>query len=326
MVCAGALLMTVIAMSFAVARQGTASGSSPAPPPPEANGSDPPRAETPGDRAVGTAMLALATTSSTHDPVASRAAASAGPVVPTRSALAATRRYLRGRRGVTSFAVVDSAGRESGHNARLPFVSASVVKAMLLVGHLRAARDRPLSPGERSVLGPMIRWSDNRAATRIFGSQGAPGLRRVARASGMRRFSVGPTWTSAVITARDQARLFARLDRLLPARHRDYGRGLLSSVVASQAWGIPAGAPPKWRAYFKGGWRPTVRGRLVHQVARLEGEERTVVIAVLTDGNPSHGYGTTTVRQVARRLLAEPSTDGPATSPVASEDGGPATP
>lgn len=323
-VCAGALVMVAIAMSFAGAGRGTALAS--AAPRSDANRSRPTGAERRRDRAVGTATLALAATSAARVPVASGAGAGAGPVVPTRSALAATRRYLRGRRGVTSFAVVDSAGRERGHNASVPFASASVVKAMLLVGHLRSARDRALSAGERSVLGPMIRWSDNRAATRIFASQRAPGLRRVARAAGMRRFSVGPTWTSAVITARDQARLFARLDRLLPARHRDYGRGLLSSVVASQAWGIPAGAPPKWRAYFKGGWRPTVRGRLVHQVARLEGEERTVVIAVLSDGNPSHGYGTTTVRQVARRLLAEPSTAGPAASSEPSEDGGPANP
>ena len=311
MVFAATLVVGAVVASLGVPGQRIASASSPVAPvraevrPPAASGGN-----ARDGRALDSAMLAVVAAAAPPQRGASVSSASPGATVPSRSALAVARRYVGGRRGVTSFAVVDSGGAERGHNASVPFPSASVVKAMLLVGYLRGARDRPLAAGERAVLGPMIKRSDNAAATRIFASQGPQGLRRVARAAGMRRFSVGPTWTSAIITARDQARLFARLDRVLPGRHRDYGRGLLSSVVASQSWGIPAGAPPGWRAYLKGGWRPTVRGRLVHQVARLEGGERTVVIAVLTDGNPSHGYGTTTIRQVARRLLAEPTEGG----------------
>lgn len=323
MVLAATLVAVAVVASLGAPAQRIASASSPRAParaevrPPTASGAYAGR-----ERGPDRAMLAVVAAGAPPQRGTSVASTSPGATVPTRSALAATRRYIGDRRGVTSFAVVDSGGAEGGHNASVPFPSASVVKAMLLVGYLRGARDRPLSAGERAVLGAMIKSSNNAAATRIFASQGPPGLRRVARAAGMRRFSVGPTWTSAIITARDQARLFARLDRVLPGRHRDYGRGLLSSVVASQSWGIPAGAPPGWRAYFKGGWRPTVRGRLVHQVARLEAGERTVVIAVLTDGNPSHGYGTTTIRQVARRLLAEPAKGGgPARSELSKAAG-----
>ena len=233
------------------------------------------------------------------------------PVTPSPGALERARAFIRRRKGVKSFAVIDTSGRMRGSHLRRRYVSASVVKAMLLVGYLRGASDRGLGPAERGLLGPMIRRSANDKATSVHGVVGDGGLRAVARAAHMRDFSVYGSWTSAQITAADQARLFRRLDRLLPARHREYARGLLSSVVSEQSWGIPAGAPPRWRVYFKGGWRPTPRGRLVHQAGRLEDGDRVLSIAVLTDGGPSHGYGTRTVRGVTRALLSDPSDGAP---------------
>jgi len=233
------------------------------------------------------------------------------PVAPSAEAVERAQAFLRRRKGIKSFAVIDTSGRMRGSHLRRRYVSASVVKAMLLVGYLRGASDRGLGPAERGLLGPMIRRSANDKATSVHGVVGDGGLRAVARAAHMRDFSVYGSWTSAQITAADQARLFRRLDRLLPARHREYARGLLSSVVSEQSWGIPAGAPPRWRVYFKGGWRPTPRGRLVHQAGRLEDGDRVLSIAVLTDGGPSHGYGTRTVRGVTRALLSDPSDGAP---------------
>ena len=54
---------------------------------------------------------------------------------------------------------------------------------------------------------------------------------------------------------------------------------------------------------FKGGWRRTDRGGLIHQVARLERRGQVIVICVLTDGDPSSGYGEATVRGIAEKLL-----------------------
>lgn len=235
----------------------------------------------------------------------------ADPVTPSAGALDRARDYIRRRRGIKSFAVIDTSGRLGGSRVARPFVSASVVKAMLLVAHLRSASDRGLGAGERGLLGPMIRRSGNAEATRIHAVVGDRGLRTVARAAGMRDFSVFGTWASAQITAGDQARLFRRLDRLVPARHRPYARELLSSVVREQSWGIPAAARPRWRVYFKGGWRPTARGRLVHQAGRLEDGDRVLSIAVLTDGGRSHGYGTRTIRGVTRELLSDPAAEAP---------------
>jgi hypothetical protein len=119
----------------------------------------------------------------------------------------------------------------------------------------------------------------------------------------MKSFAVSGYWGSARITAGDQARFFAQLDRLTPPRCQRYARSLLSSIVSWQAWGLPEIARPAWRVFFKGGWRRSLHGHLVHQVALLERGRRALAIAVLTDGNPSHGYGRKTVRGVGARLL-----------------------
>jgi hypothetical protein len=187
-------------------------------------------------------------------------------------------------------------------------VTASVVKAMLLVSYLHrvGAERRPLSDGERALLEPMIRYSDGDAADAVYYSLGDAPLYRLARRAGMKRFEVSGYWANALLTAADQARFLARLDRLVPHRRRAYARALLSSIVAWQAWGIPEVSRPRgWRTFFKGGWRDTASGQLVHQVARLERRDKSIAIAVLTDGNPSHGYGRETVRGIAARLLGE---------------------
>jgi hypothetical protein len=56
--------------------------------------------------------------------------------------------------------------------------------------------------------------------------------------------------------------------------------------------------------HFKGGWRETARGELVHQGAWLRGGGRRLAIAILTDAQPSRVYGIHTVRGIADRLLA----------------------
>jgi hypothetical protein len=202
-------------------------------------------------------------------------------------------------------AVVDSSGAIHCRACRRRYPAASIVKAMLLVAELRrlAAGGGQLTAGDRSLLGEMIRVSDNASATRIYLRVGDQGLYRLAAAMKMRGFGVNGHWGNAEITALDLARFFARIDRLTPAKYQDYARRLLSSVVHSQAWGIPEVSRPRWRTRFKGGWVSTPRGELLHQVARLQRGGRSVAIAVLTDGNPTHAYGRATLRGIAARLL-----------------------
>jgi hypothetical protein len=224
-----------------------------------------------------------------------------GPV-----AIAAATRYLDRRTGYTAFATVDSEGRMSGQHSHRTFVSASVVKAMLLVAYLRklAAEHRSVDPTSSALLDPMIHVSDNNAATAIWERVGDARLRALARRAGMTDFSIVGFWANAQISPADQARYFFEMESLIPNRFRHLARHLLSHIAAYESWGIPAVARPRgWTVFFKGGWRGTGRGQLVHQIARLQKPGQRVAIAVMTDGDPSMGYGIETIQGVTARLL-----------------------
>ncbi len=242
---------------------------------------------------------------------------------PTSDQISSATDYLEGRRGRTAFAVIDSEGELSGVRTDERFVTASVVKAMLLVQYLRKVdrADRDLTAAERRLLAPMIRVSSNQAATAIWQRVGDAGLLRLANVVGMTDFVIGPgyigscrcsarAWARAQITAGDQARLFFELDSVLPERFRVYAKTLLETVVAQQSWGIPAAARPAgWRAFYKVGLRATGLGGLIHQASRLEREDSVVAIAVLTDGDPTYAYGKRTVREVGERLVGAGAAD-----------------
>lgn len=214
--------------------------------------------------------------------------------------VAAARRFAASRAGRVSFAFIDERRRVRGFHRGRRHYSASVVKAMLLVAYVRRIPGRRLRRSEKAVLGPMMKRSDNGAANRIFATVGAAGLQRLARRTGMRRFSTQSVWGLSEITPRDQARFFYRLRRFVPGRHRKYVNHVLSHVVNGQRWGVPPAKPRRWRIYFKGGWVPPSR---VNQVALLRRGKRKLAIAVFTEGNPSFGYGQETIEGVARRLL-----------------------
>jgi hypothetical protein len=233
-------------------------------------------------------------------PVAVAAAPVGEPRLLALGGLDEARRWARRRAGTVGFAVADERGRVRGVNVDHRFFSASVVKAMLALAVVRSARDRALTAGERALLGPMIVASDNAAASTVYARVGAGALHRIARAAGMTRFSVGGNWADALLTAHDQARLFLRIDRLAPRRHRGYLRGLLAGIVPSQRWGIaPVAEARGFRIMFKGGWRIGI----FHQVALLERDGRRVALAILTSGT-EHGYGRDTQAGIAFRVLA----------------------
>jgi hypothetical protein len=225
------------------------------------------------------------------------------PVLPAQAQLRAAGTWAAGRKGAVSWAVVDSAGRIHGRHAARRYPSASVTKALLLVAALRRTGGGRAVPPDLAVqLSPMITISSNRAAHAVYRRVGGDAaLRSVARAAKLRRLKLDGTWSDVGVSAGDVARFFLVADRLVPPRHRVYARRLLEGITRTQSWGVPRALRPKgWRVFFKGGWR---RG-IVHQGALLERGGRRVAIAVLSDGNPSHDYGTATVHGIARRLLS----------------------
>ena len=215
----------------------------------------------------------------------------------------AAARYADARAGDVTFAL-RTGRRLYGHHATRSVRSASVVKAMLMVAYLRrrSVRARALHRGDMRLLTPMIRWSNNRTASRIRDIVGNGALVRLARRARMRRFRPAPIWGDSLICAADQTRFFLRLDRHVPRRHRETALRLLGSIVRSQRWGIARAAPRDWELYFKGGWGDG-RGEVDHQVALLRRGRQRLALAITTAANPSHAYGKETLRGVAARLL-----------------------
>ena len=239
------------------------------------------------------------------------ALSAAGPALafgtPTWSSrVAAARVYAEKREGVIAFAVVDQRGRLHGYHRAATAPSASLLKPMLLVAYLRkqSVRHRALSDYERGLLGPMIRRSDNAAASTVLGLVGRAGVMRLAEKAGMGHFHlVTPIWGLSEITPSDQARYFERIDYYVPVRHRRYALRLLATIVPGQRWGVAKVAPAGWNLYFKGGWGSGT-GLVDHQVALLTLGRTRISLAITTRFNPDHAYGKQTLRGVAARLFA----------------------
>ena len=238
--------------------------------------------------------------------MAASPAASAVPPAGWEPGVAAARAYAEQREGAISFHVRTERGRWS-LDADRTVPSASVIKAMLMVAYLNrpGVRDRALTARDHALLDPMIRRSDNVAATRVRDLVGDAALHRLARRAHMTRFSTHPVWGLSRISARDQTRLWLHFESFVPARHRAAAMTLLATIVPKQRWGFGQLAyPAGWELFFKGGWGSGT-GLVEHQVALLRRGEERVAVAILTTGSPSHRYGKQTLRGVAERLLQD---------------------
>jgi beta-lactamase class A len=229
-----------------------------------------------------------------------RVLASLPPLVPTASARRAAFAWAARRAGKVAVAVVDSHGRSYGYHEDRRFITASVVKAMLLVAYLR--RHSTVSPAMHATLTRMIIVSDNDAADAVYRSVRRSGLRRLARQARMRSFRTSGAWILCRVSAADMARFFRDMERYIPRAHRRFANGLLTHIVSYQSWGIPEAARPLgYRVYSKAGWLGS--WTLANQAARLERKRVRIGLAVLTDDNPTPAYGKETVAGITKRLL-----------------------
>jgi beta-lactamase class A len=208
--------------------------------------------------------------------------------------------------GLVSAAVIDSRGRLRAIRGRRLFVSASMVKGVMLVAYLREIHSAgaELDSEAEVLLEQMITYSDNDSADAIYSRLGDAPIEAAARRAGARTLDVRGYWAETYLSALDAVRFIRSVPATVPATHRAFALRLLAGIEPNQRWGVPEGAGPKWRVWFKGGWRSTGLGALTHQMALLRRPGQRIAIAVLTDGMPSMDAGIETIEGITRRLLA----------------------
>jgi hypothetical protein len=246
-------------------------------------------------------VAGLLLVSSTATPAATPGAVATGSGQAWKPDARDARAYARSRAGRASFAVIGLDGRIRKFRASETAPLASVFKTMLLVAYLRekgVRRDR-LSDHERGLLGPMIRRSDNVAATEVNRLVGADGIKRVARKAGIGSFSYDPNvWGMSRASPQELVRFIRRIEDYVPRRHRAYAMRVLASVKGSQRWGVGEVKPRGWDLYFKGGWG-SGSGAVNHQIALLERGKCKVALALFTTNSPSHDYASRTLAGLA---------------------------
>jgi beta-lactamase class A len=245
--------------------------------------------------------------------------AAASPAVcasSSHAALAARigRDILAAERGRVSFVAVavddPGLGLACRLNSTLQFYSASVVKATILGALLHKAQDqrRSLTSRENALAGAMITRSDNNAASALWADVGRFYLQHFLNLAGMTHTVLGPgrVWGLTLITASDEIlllRLLLRANAVLSTASRNYELNLMAHVIASQRWGVPAGAPTSLTVHVKNGWLPLARhGWHVHSIGCFTGRGGGYSIVVLTLDNPSMRYGITTIEAIARAI------------------------
>jgi beta-lactamase family protein len=236
--------------------------------------------------------------------------AQAQATVPWQPDFAAARDYAKNRKGIIGIALRTEKGFW-GWNQKKQEPSASVIKAMILVAYLDlpSVRDRELTHKDRSMLDPMIKKSDDHATDKVFSYVGFDGLKALAKRVGMTRFETSYHWGRSRITASDQSRFMLHIDGFITgpnpvivAHHRSHALKLLNSIVQSQRWGLWKVDTPGWTKHVKGGWGAST-GWVNSQVALLTRGTMRVAVAILTHNDPSHDYGSETLRAVGKRLL-----------------------
>jgi hypothetical protein len=263
---------------------------------------------------LAAAVLVAAATGAVTAPAAPAAAAAGICTSSSHQALAARlsgdiAAALRSRSSIVSVTVADL---RTGVVCRLQegrrFDSASVVKVTILGALLRKALEqhRYLTSAEVSLTTAMITRSDNNAASALWARVGRSSLQHFLNLARMTETVLGPGgyWGLTQITARDELtllRVLMTVNSVLDTPSRRYALGLMSRVIASQRWGVPAGTPAGVIVHVKNGWlpRPTYGWR-IHSIGSFSGRGRDYMIVVLSENNPTMAYGIRTVENVAR--------------------------
>ena len=190
------------------------------------------------------------------------------------------------------------------------FIAASVIKVTILAALLRKAQEqhRTLTASEMQAATLMITQSDNAAANRLWFDVGIPSVQHFLDLAKMRQTVLDYHWGLTQITAHDEMLLLSLLsgpNRVLTNGSRAYELNLMAQVIASQRWGVPAGAPRSVTVHVKNGWLP-YPGSLweVNSLGTFTTKTRTYLIAMLTYGSSPMAYGVAAIQSAAMAIHA----------------------
>jgi hypothetical protein len=88
--------------------------------------------------------------------------------------------------------------------------------------------------------------------------------------------------------------------RLLDRTSRDYEYGLMRHIIPFDTWGVCAGPLGHAKVAFKNGWLPDDGSWQVNSIGSVDGDGRHYLIAVMTVGSATEGYGIDTIEKVSR--------------------------
>ena len=194
------------------------------------------------------------------------------------------------------------------YHAAWRFYAASAIKATILAALLRKAQEqhRNLTKNERRLAWLMITQSNDDAATALWNDVGFSRMQHFLNLAKMRQTRLNRAWGLSLLTAHDETLLLALLDgpnRILSLSSRVYAQYLMSHVIASQRWGVPAGAPRSVTVHVKNGWLPYPAGRNweINSIGFFTSRhpQEVYTIAVLTHANPTMAYGIATIEDAA---------------------------
>jgi hypothetical protein len=278
----------------------------------------------PGDRLTGSWVISVSVDVNTEAPAAPAASPSAA--APAQAPFVGNiQSYLATRGGSASVAVFDATdGITYTVAPQNSYVTASIVKVDILATLLRKTQvaGRGLTSQEQATATQMIEFSDNSAATALWNEDGG--------GSGVASFNSliplpstfpgsGGLWGLTRTTAADQVALVRQVaypNAILGPAQRAYQQGLMENVTPSQRWGVSGGVPGGVTVALKNGWLPVSGGWAINSIGHIFGGGKDYVIAVLSSGNPSMGYGITTIQGVSSLVWSGLSTvSTPSSSP-----------
>ncbi|MFI5759356.1 serine hydrolase [Streptomyces sp. NPDC051563] len=251
-------------------------------------------------------------------PTAAAAPAPTAPAPSPPSPDQAVRRALDGlgpHHGRYALAVEDlTSGRAAAYGPSTEtFVSASIIKVDILAALLLRTQDRGgLTPDQRRLASAMIRVSDNDAAQELWTAIGRrPGLDAANARLGLTPAHAGQQgpWGLTRTTTGDQITLLKAVfteNSPLTAASRSYVRTLMAGIAADQNWGVGAARAPGTPPVLKNGWLPVGAPArwAVNSIGLVEHEGHTLLIAVLTDGQPTRETGTALIERAAATAAA----------------------